>query len=118
MITGSLRSRTESNMTHDGAAVRADHLVKTYPGGVRAVDDLSLTVRPGEILGLLGRNGAGKSTTIRILTTLARPDSGSAIVAGHDVLRQPARVRREIGVVAQRSGADPDFSGRDNLILQ
>jgi ABC-2 type transport system ATP-binding protein len=100
------------------AAVMAHDLVKTYPKGVTALDRLSLTVRPGEVLGLLGPNGAGKSTTVKILTTLARPDSGAATVCGHDVLRHPARVRRVIGVVAQRSGLDPAASGRDNLMLQ
>ena len=60
------------------AVIQADHLVKTYPGDVRALDDLSITVHQGEIVGLLGPNGAGKSTTIKILTTLARPDSGAA----------------------------------------
>ncbi|NUR73171.1 MAG: ATP-binding cassette domain-containing protein [Hamadaea sp.] len=101
-----------------GPAVMAEALVKTYPGDVRALDGLSLAVQPGEVFGLLGPNGAGKSTTIKILTTLARPDSGTATVAGHDVLRAPDRVRRVIGVVAQRSGADPTASGRDNLTLQ
>jgi ABC-2 type transport system ATP-binding protein len=99
-------------------AIEADHLVKTYPGEVRALDDLSITVERGAIVALLGRNGAGKSTTIKILTTLARPDSGTAHVAGHDVLRRPDRVRRVIGVVSQRSGADPVASGHDNLVLQ
>src|SRR5215510_4517159 len=99
-------------------AIEAQHLVKTYPGDVRALDDLSITVDRGEILGLLGPNGAGKSTTIKILTTLARPDSGTATVAGHDVLRRPDRVRGVIGVVSQRSGADPAASGRENLLLQ
>jgi ABC-2 type transport system ATP-binding protein len=99
-------------------AVEAQGLVKTYPGDVRALDGLSLTVRPGEVFGLLGPNGAGKSTTVKILTTLARPDSGAATVAGHDVLRRPDRVRRVIGVVSQRSGADPSATGRDNLVLQ
>ncbi|MEV6969384.1 ATP-binding cassette domain-containing protein [Hamadaea sp. NPDC051192] len=101
-----------------GPAVVAEALVKTYPGDVRALDGLSLTVRPGEVFGLLGPNGAGKSTTIKILTTLARPDAGTATVAGFDVLREPDRVRRVIGVVAQRSGADPAATGRDNLMLQ
>ncbi|MEV0274496.1 ATP-binding cassette domain-containing protein [Hamadaea sp. NPDC050747] len=101
-----------------GPAVVAEALVKTYPGDVRALDGLSLTVQPGEVFGLLGPNGAGKSTTIKILTTLARPDSGTATVAGFDVLREPDRVRRVIGVVAQRSGADPAATGRDNLMLQ
>ncbi|WP_207394000.1 ATP-binding cassette domain-containing protein [Actinomadura formosensis] len=99
-------------------AIEADGLVKTYPGDVRALDGLSITVGQGEILGVLGPNGAGKSTTVKILTTLIRPDAGTAAVAGHDVLRRPDRVRRIIGVVSQKSGADPEASGRDNLILQ
>ncbi|GAA2877854.1 daunorubicin resistance protein DrrA family ABC transporter ATP-binding protein [Actinoplanes cyaneus] len=99
-------------------AVTAEDLRKTYPGGVRALDGLTLTVRAGEVFGLLGPNGAGKSSTVKILTTLARPDSGRATVAGHDVLRHPDRVRREIGVVPQRSALDPAASGRDNLTLQ
>jgi ABC-2 type transport system ATP-binding protein len=98
--------------------IEAHDLVKTYPPGTRALAGLSLAIQPGEVFGLLGPNGAGKSTAIKILTTLARPDAGSATVAGHDVLRQPDRVRRAIGVVAQRSGADPLASGRDNLTLQ
>ncbi|MFF1441707.1 ATP-binding cassette domain-containing protein [Streptomyces sp. NPDC058295] len=99
-------------------AVEARRLVKTYPGGVTALNGLDITVEPGTVFGLLGPNGAGKSTTVKILTTLARPDSGSADVAGHDVLRHPDRVRRAIGVVAQNSGADPVATGRDNLRLQ
>jgi len=99
-------------------AISVDDLVKTYPGAVRALDHLSLTVDPGEIFALLGPNGAGKSTAVKILTTLARPDSGSAQVLGVDVVRHPDRVRRLIGVVAQRSGADPTATGRANLLLQ
>ncbi|MFI1033215.1 ATP-binding cassette domain-containing protein [Streptomyces sp. NPDC020951] len=99
-------------------AVEARQLVKTYPGGVTALNGLDITVEPGTVFGLLGPNGAGKSTAVKILTTLARPDSGSAVVAGHDVLRHPDRVRRAIGVVAQNSGADPVATGRDNLRLQ
>jgi ABC-2 type transport system ATP-binding protein len=83
--------------TDDGYAVQAADLVKTYPGGVTALAGLSLTVRPGEVLGLLGPNGAGKTTTIKILTTLVRPDSGSASIAGYPVLRAPDKVRRVIG---------------------
>jgi len=98
--------------------LHAHELVKTYPGGIRALDRLSITVAPGEVLGLLGPNGAGKSTTVKVLTTLAKPDSGEATIAGHDVLRHPDRVRRVIGAVAQRSGLDPMASGRDNLLLQ
>ncbi len=98
--------------------VEANDLVKTYPSDVRALDGLSIAIEPGEVFGLLGPNGAGKSTAIKILTTLARPDSGAASVAGHDVLRSPERVRRAIGVAAQRSGTDPTATGRDNLMLQ
>nr|BFE66597.1 daunorubicin resistance protein DrrA family ABC transporter ATP-binding protein [Dactylosporangium thailandense] len=100
------------------AAILARDLVKTYPKGVRALDRLSLTVEPGEIVGLLGPNGAGKSTTVKILTTLARADSGHAEVMGHDVTRAPSRARAAIGVVAQRGGLDPAASGRENLTLQ
>ncbi len=86
---------------------QATALTKTYPPDVRALDGLSLAVPAGTIFGLLGPNGAGKSTTVRILTTLSRPDGGSARVAGLDVLAEPVRVRHAIGVVAQRHGLDP-----------
>jgi ABC-2 type transport system ATP-binding protein len=99
-------------------AVEARDLVKTYPGDIKALDGMTLAVEAGTVFGLLGPNGAGKSTTVKILTTLARPDSGEATVAGHDALRHPGRVRRAIGVVAQKSGADPVATGRENLILQ
>jgi ABC-2 type transport system ATP-binding protein len=105
------------------SAVEANQLVKTYPvrgkkDRIKALDGLGIAVPRGIIFGLLGPNGAGKSTTVKILTSLARPDSGAASVAGIDVLRSPARVRRVIGVVAQRSGADPTATGRENLLLQ
>jgi ABC-2 type transport system ATP-binding protein len=99
-------------------AIDARDLIKTYPPEVRALDGLSLSVGTGTIFGLLGPNGAGKSTTVRILTTLARPDSGSVQVAGIDVLADPVRVRRAIGVVGQKHGADPEATGRENLVLQ
>ena len=99
-------------------AIEARDLVKTYPGDVRALDGISLSVQAGTIFGLLGPNGAGKSTTVKVLTTLSRPDSGSAVVAGHDVLRQPDRVRRSIGVVGQKAAVDPSATGRENLRLQ
>ena len=98
--------------------IEAHDLVKTYPPKTRALDGLSLAIAPGEVFGLLGPNGAGKSTVIKILTTLTRPDSGTASVAGRDVLRAPQRVRASIGVVAQKSGTDPLATGRDNLLLQ
>jgi ABC-2 type transport system ATP-binding protein len=99
-------------------AIDATELTKTYPPDVRALDGLSLAVPAGTIFGLLGPNGAGKSTTVRILTTLSRPDGGSARVAGLDVLAEPVRVRHAIGVVAQKHGLDPEATGRENLTLQ
>jgi ABC-2 type transport system ATP-binding protein len=97
--------------------IEASVLRKEY-GAVRALDGLSISVPRGAIFGLLGPNGAGKSTTVKVLTTLARPDSGTASVAGFDVLREPARVRRSIGVAAQRSGVDRELTGRENVKLQ
>jgi ABC-2 type transport system ATP-binding protein len=99
-------------------AIEARGLVKTYPGGVRALDGLDFEVEAGTVFGLLGPNGAGKSTTVKILTTLSRPDEGAARVAGIDVLREPDKVRRAIGSVAQKSGVDIQASGRENLTLQ
>src|ERR671923_2536800 len=96
--------------------IEARDLKKDY-GDVHALAGLSCEVAPGTIFGLLGPNGAGKSTTVKVLTTLARPNAGEARVAGHDVLREPAQVRRSIGVVAQRSGVDRDLTGRENVKL-
>ena len=97
--------------------IEASGLRKDY-GEVRALDGIGFEVAPGTIFGLLGPNGAGKSTSVKVLTTLARPDEGEARVAGHDVLREPAQVRRSIGVVAQKSGVDRELTGRENLKLQ
>jgi ABC-2 type transport system ATP-binding protein len=104
-------------------AIEARQLVKTYAvrgkkQGIRALDGLDISVPRGMIYGLLGPNGAGKSTTVKILTSLARPDSGTASVDGVDVLTRPGQVRHVIGIVAQRSGTDPTATGRENLILQ
>src|SRR5881392_3053126 len=98
-------------------AIQATNLRKSY-GKVRALDDLTLRVQAGTIFGLLGPNGAGKSTTVKILTTLSRPDSGEARVAGIDVVRDAERVRRSIGVVGQKHGLDPEATGRENLAMQ
>src|SRR6188472_3612592 len=102
---------------HDTSAIRADGLVKRYPGDVTALDGLSFSVEAGTVFGLLGPNGAGKSTTVKVLTTLSRPDDGQAVVAGIDVLRDPERVRHVIGTVGQAIAVDPDASGRENLEL-
>ncbi len=104
-------------------AIEARGLVKSYPAPgknprIRALDGLDLTVAPGTIYALVGPNGAGKSTTVKILTTLAIADEGTATVEGIDVRADPARARRAIGVVGQRSGADPTATGRENLVLQ
>jgi ABC-2 type transport system ATP-binding protein len=100
-----------------GAVVSVRDLRKTYSGGVEALKGISFEVREGEIFGMLGPNGAGKTTTIGILTTTVRPSSGSAIVGGHDVVRDPLGVRGAIGVAFQESVLDNDFSGLDNLRL-
>src|SRR3954453_14245366 len=107
---------------HPSAALVAADLVKTYKGGrdappVRALDGLTFEVPSGTVFALLGRNGAGKSTTVKILTTLSRPDSGTASVAGIDVLRAPEAVRRAIGLVSQKPSGDPMATGRENLVL-
>jgi ABC-2 type transport system ATP-binding protein len=98
-------------------AIEARGLAKRY-GEVRALEELSFTVASGTVFALLGPNGAGKSTTVKILTTLSRPDAGEARVAGIDALAAPDRVRMAIGCVAQRSGVDPEATGRENLTLQ
>jgi ABC-2 type transport system ATP-binding protein len=99
-------------------AIEVDSVVKTYPGDVRALDGLTFGVPEGTVFGLLGPNGAGKTTAVKVLTTLSRADSGEARVAGLDVVREAAAVRREIGVVQQKHGVDPALTGRENLRLQ
>jgi ABC-2 type transport system ATP-binding protein len=98
-------------------AIEATGLVKRY-GEVQALDGLSFSVPEGVVFGLLGPNGAGKSTTVKILTTLSRADEGEARVGGLDVVRDATRVRHLIGVVAQKSGLDPEATGRENVRLQ
>ncbi|GAA0633153.1 daunorubicin resistance protein DrrA family ABC transporter ATP-binding protein [Streptomyces thermocarboxydovorans] len=95
-------------------AIYAEGLVKTF-GDVRALDGVDLDVPEGTVLGLLGPNGAGKTTTVRCLTTLLRPDSGKAVVAGIDVLKQPDAVRRSIGLSGQFAAVDEYLTGRENL---
>jgi ABC-2 type transport system ATP-binding protein len=96
--------------------IEAEGLAKRY-GDTQALAGVDFAVPAGSILGLLGPNGAGKTTAVRILTTLARPDSGRATVAGIDVVHHPGEVRRHIGVAAQDATLDPLLTGRQNLVL-
>ena len=84
-------------------------------GALQAVDNVSFRVQSGEIFGLLGPNGAGKSTLIRMLTTLVPPTSGTAVVAGHDIIRDPTAVRSSIGVIPQNMTSDPELTCAENL---
>ncbi|MFF5716570.1 ATP-binding cassette domain-containing protein [Streptomyces buecherae] len=95
-------------------AIYAEGLVKTF-GKVRALDGVDLDVPEGTVLGLLGPNGAGKTTAVRVLTTLLRPDSGRAVVAGIDVLKHPNDVRHVIGLSGQFAAVDEYLTGRENL---
>jgi len=97
-------------------AIHAEGLVKSFKR-TRALRGIDLTVRTGTVLALLGRNGAGKSTAVRILTTLTRPDAGSAIVAGFDVIRSAERVRARIGVTGQGPTVDELLTARQNLVV-
>jgi ABC-2 type transport system ATP-binding protein len=102
---------TVEGMAH---AIRATGLTKRY-GEVVALDGLDLEVEAGTVMGLLGPNGAGKTTTVRVLTTLVRPDAGSAEVVGVDVLRQPRELRRRIGASGQYAAVDEHLTGFENL---
>ena len=99
------------------ASISAESLVRRF-GDIEAVAGIDLDISPGEIFGFLGPNGAGKSTTVRMLTTLLRPTSGRALVAGYDVVRDADAVRRSIGVALQDAAIDPLMTGRELLRLQ
>ncbi|MFG1603731.1 ATP-binding cassette domain-containing protein [Actinoplanes sp. NPDC049265] len=96
--------------------VRAEGLRKRF-GKTQALDGVDLAMRRGTVLGVLGPNGAGKTTAVRVLATLLRPDEGSAFVAGIDVLKEPQRVRRRIGLTGQYASVDEDLTGTQNLVL-
>src|SRR5918911_4189385 len=99
-------------------AIEAQGLVREFKNGPRAVDAIDLAVATGEIYGFLGPNGAGKSTTVHMLTTLLPPTSGTARVAGHDVVREGPAVRSAIGAALQEAALDPLLTGREHLRLQ
>jgi ABC-2 type transport system ATP-binding protein len=97
-------------------AITATGLVKHF-GDVRALDGVDLEVAPGSVLGLLGPNGAGKTTAVRVLTTLLKPDAGTATVAGLDVVKQAAQLRQEIGLAGQYAAVDELLTGQENLVM-
>jgi ABC-2 type transport system ATP-binding protein len=97
-------------------AVLSEGLEKRF-GAVHALRGLDLAVAQGTVCGVLGPNGAGKTTAVRLLTTLLRPDAGSARIAGHDLVREASAVRRRIGVTGQYASVDGDLTGRQNLRL-
>jgi len=101
---------------HSPLAIDATSLVKAF-GDTLAVDGISLSVRRGSIYGLLGPNGAGKTTMIRMLATLLTPNEGTAIVLGHDVIREPQEVRSRISLTGQFASVDEDLTGHENLVL-
>jgi ABC-2 type transport system ATP-binding protein len=98
-------------------AIEVEHLSKVYPGGIKAVDDISFDVEEGEVWGFLGPNGAGKTTTIRMIITLAIPTSGSIKVFGLDVHHDPAMVRSMLGYVPQSVSVDGDLTAWENLLI-
>lgn len=97
-------------------AVEVQDLSKSF-GPTRAVDGIDLRIQPGQIYGILGPNGAGKTTFIRMLATVTRPDAGTALVFGHDVVRDADAVRQRVSLTGQFSSVDDDLTGRENLIL-
>src|SRR3954452_3764957 len=97
-------------------SVRTEGLGRRF-GNTEALTGLDLAVAPGTVLGLLGHNGAGKTTAVRILTTLLAPSSGRAFVAGCDVVREPHAVRERIAVAGQEASLDERLTGRENLML-
>src|SRR5436309_10652864 len=99
-------------------AIEARELVREFKDGPRAVDAIDLSVGTGEIYGFLGPNGAGKSTTVHMLTTLLPPTSGTARVAGYDIVKEGPKVRASIGAALQEAALDPWLTGREHLRLQ
>ncbi len=109
-------SDDQANALIPDVALQAFALTRKF-GDLTAVDQVTLTINQGEIFGLIGPNGAGKSTLIKMLTTLLPPTSGSATVAGYDIVTQPAEVRRHIGYVPQLLSADGSLTGNENMLL-
>jgi ABC-2 type transport system ATP-binding protein len=110
--------RDDAGAAPSDAAIVTRSLRRSFRGGIEAVRDIDLTIRAGEVFGFLGPNGAGKTTMVRMLCTLLPPTSGTATVAGIDVVKDSAAVRRRIGVALQEIGLDPVQTGRELLELQ
>lgn len=104
-------------MSGNGFVIEVDGLTKIFSQNLRAVDGVSFQVKEREIFGFLGPNGAGKTTTIKMLTTLLKPTSGSAIVCGYDVGHHASDVRASVGIVPQEYTADEDMTGRENIVF-
>jgi ABC-2 type transport system ATP-binding protein len=110
------QQRSVANGYGTRMAISVEHIVKRY-GTFEAVKDVSFSVKEGEVFGLLGPNGAGKSTLIRMMTTLIPLTGGKAIIAGHDVAKDPNAIRRMIGVIPQALTSDPDLTVEENLSI-
>jgi ABC-2 type transport system ATP-binding protein len=110
------RGRAAGRGAGTGPAISVEGLVKSY-GPVRALDGVTFEVAEGTVLGLLGPNGAGKTTAVRVLTTLLRPDAGTARVAGLDVVRDAAELRKRIGLAGQYAAVDENLTGEENLTM-
>jgi len=115
---GSAPRATATVVTDAGApaAIEVDHLTKKF-GDLTAVDGISFNVRQGEIFGLLGPNGAGKTTLIRMMTTLTPPTSGTARIAGHDIVKDADAVRHALGVIPQALTSDPELTADENMLV-
>src|ERR1700690_4642701 len=98
------------------SAIETHQLTKTY-GSLKGVDSLDIAVESGEIFGLLGPTGAGKTTAVSMLCTILKPTSGSATVNGFDIVREANKVRRSIGIVFQEPSIDDKLTGRENLYM-
>jgi oleandomycin transport system ATP-binding protein len=105
-----------AHSVHMESVIQVEGLVKNF-GGTAALAGVDLVARPGAVLGLLGPNGSGKTTTVRVLATLLRPDAGRATVFGHDVVTEAAAVRGRIGLTGQYAAVDEALTGTNNLVL-
>ncbi|AYY12183.1 ATP-binding cassette domain-containing protein [Actinobacteria bacterium YIM 96077] len=116
MTAENAHTRTSTITSGTTLAIEASGLAKSF-GTTRAVDGVDFTIEAGTVHGLLGPNGAGKTTVVRLLATLLRPDAGRAAIMGHDIIRDPAAVRRRISLTGQFASVDEDLTGAENLTM-